>query len=191
MSSIDQQVQSVTDNIPVVPHIKTSRVTVDSAEVEDSELPAKEEVTKSEGEPMPVDSKEDLSSDETIADVPSDGDVSVGQKEKSTYQDQTRASGTTTQTSDGLRQRLPQQQTQPSVTEHHPTLVLNEGPGTSVEQGQGIFAVVRSHRRVGLLPTILRWGLVIVGIGVVAYIGYLGYNALQSSYSDAASSRPL
>ena len=36
MSSIDQQVQSVTDTIPVVPHIKTSRVTVDSAEVEDS-----------------------------------------------------------------------------------------------------------------------------------------------------------
>jgi len=194
VSSIDQQVQSVTDTIPVVPHIKTSRVTVDSAEVEDSELPAKEEVTKPEGEPMPVDSKEDLPSeikDETIADVPPDGSVSVGQKEKSTYQDQTRASGTTTQTSDELRQRLPQQQTQPSVTEQHPTVVLNEDPGTSVEQGQGIFAVVRSHRRVGLLPTILRWGLVIVGIGVVAYIGYLGYNALQSSYSDAASSRPL
>ena len=197
VSSIDQ-LHSTTDKIPIVPHIKGSSL------VGDSEPPAKGDVTKSEGEPMSVDRREEVLPSkmkgeaitnlppETTANVPPETtDVTGDSKEQLAHQEQARVSQTTPHTSDELRQRLPPQHPLPLVTENHPTRKPNEDQDTAVEPVRGAIASVTNPRRVGLLPTILRWGLVIVGIGVVAYLGYLGYSALESSYSAAASSRTL
>lgn len=78
-----------------------------------------------------------------------------------------------------LRMRSRPQQNQLSVTESHLTPKLNGKQTMAVEPSGGISA---SHRG-GQWPSMLYWGLVIVGIGIVVYLGYSNY-----AYSSASKS---
>ena len=77
-----------------------------------------------------------------------------------------------------LRMRSRPQQNQHSVTESHLTPKLNGKQTMAVESSGGISA---SHRG-GQWPSVLYWGLVIVGIGIAVYLGYSNY------YSSASKS---
>ena len=70
-----------------------------------------------------------------------------------------------------LRMRSRPQQNQLSVTESHLTPKLNGKQTMAVEPSGGISD---SHRG-GQWPSMLYWGLVIVGIGIAVYLGYSNY----------------
>ena len=167
----------VEEEVPKVTHIKPS------VDVEEPDFQAE----KQEFSLTTVDNKEAGMETETSTDATTNGNAVAAERENL---EEDKHFPTPAPDTSGpeyeLRMRSQSQQNQPSVTENHLTPKLNGEQTMAVEPSGGVFGFMRSSHRGGLWPSMLYWGLVIVGIGIVVYLGYNNY-----AYSAGGSSKPL
>ena len=160
---------STDEEVPKVAHIKPS-VGIDGSDVQAE----KQEVTLTT-----VESKEADMEAESATDGLTTGNAVAAESEKL---EEDKQLPTTAPNLPGpeyeLRMRSRPQQNQHSVTESHPTSKLN-GKQTMAVEPSGDISASRSG---GQWPSMLYWGLVIVGIGIAVYLGYSNY------YSSASKS---
>ena len=155
------------EEVPKVAHIKPSE---DEPDVQAE----KQEVTLTTAE-----SKEADMEAESATDALTTGNSVAAESEKL---EEDKQLPTTAPNAPGpeyeLRMRSRPQQNQLSVTESHLTPKLNGKQTMAVESSGGISA----SRSGGQWPSMLYWGLVIIGIGIAVYLGYSNY------YSSASKS---
>ena len=167
----------VEGEVPKVTHIKPN------VEVEEPDFQAE----KQEFPLTAVDSKEADMETESSTDATTTGNAVAAERENL---EEDKKLPTTAPNASGpeyeLRMRSQSQQNQLSVTENHLTPKLNGEQTMAVEPSGGVSAFIRRSHRGGLWPSMLYWGLVIVGIGIAVYLGYSNY-----AYSSGGASKPL
>lgn len=159
---------STDEEVPKVAHIKPS-VGIDGSDVQAE----KQEVTLTTAE-----SKEADMEAEGATDVLTTGNSVAAKSEKLEDKQLPTTAPNVPGPEYELRMRSRPQQNQPSVTESHLTPKVNGKQTMGVEPSGGISA----SRSGGQWPSMLYWGLVIVGISIAVYLGYSNY------YSSASKS---